>query len=62
MGIWRGTFIDRQIDERERTAIHISGEGNVILDEIDLLDHSRHLIAAKKIAEKAKDELVGLAK
>lgn len=62
MGIWRATFIDRQIDERERAATHVSGEGNSVLDEIDLLDHSKHLIAARQIAERAKVELVGSTK
>ena len=58
MGIWRATFIDRQIDEKERQAIHISGEGDAVLDEIDLLDHDRHLVAAKKVAENVKEEIV----
>lgn len=62
MGLWRATFIDRQIDEGPRAAIHISGEGNTILDELDLLDHDKHLIAAKAFAEKAKREIVSLSK
>lgn len=58
MGIWRATFIDRQIDEAPRAASHISGEGNVILDELDLLDHDRHLISARQYAKKAKSEML----
>lgn len=58
MGIWRATFIDRQIDEKERSAMHISGKGSQILDELDLLDHNKHLVAAKAIAENAKEELL----
>ena len=58
MHIWRATFIDRQIDEASRAAMHISGEGNTILDELDLLDHDKHLVAAKQIAKRAKEEMV----
>ena len=58
MGMWRATFIDRQIDEAQRSAMHISGEGNMILDELDLLDHDKHLVAAKAIANKAKEEML----
>lgn len=57
MGLWRATFIDRQIDEKKRAAMHISGEGNTVLDELDLLDHDNHLISAKSIAEKAKQAM-----
>ena len=57
MGLWRATFIDRQIDEKQRGAIHISGEGSVVLDELDLLDHDNHLIAAKLFADKAKEDM-----
>lgn len=45
LGMWRATFINRQIDEAPRTASHISGVGDKILEEIDLLDHSNHLIS-----------------
>ena len=58
IGIWRATFIDRQIDEKKRSAMHISGEGRTILDELDLLDHDKHLVAAKAIAENAKQEII----
>lgn len=58
MGIWRATYIDRQIDEKARAAVHISGEGNQVLDELDLLDHDKHLVAAKAIADKAKEEII----
>lgn len=58
MDIWRATFIDRQIDEGERNAMHISGEGGTILDELNLLDHDKHLVAAKMFAEKAKEGMV----
>lgn len=61
MGMWKGTFIDRQIDERDRAAMHISGNGDLILEEIDLLDHSKHLVDARKIAEKAKKQTVGVS-
>jgi hypothetical protein len=54
MGLWRATFIDRQIDEKKRAAMHISGEGSSVLDELDLLDHENHLISAKSIAKKVK--------
>ena len=60
MGLWRATFIDRQIDEGQRSAVHISGEGNTVLDELDLLDHDKHLVAAKAFAEKAKTEMMSL--
>ena len=58
LGLWRATFIDRQIDERARATSHISGEGNLILDELDLLDHDRHMIAASAIAKSAKNEML----
>ena len=58
MGLWRATFIDRQIDEKKRAAMHISGEGNTVLDELDLLDHDNHLISAKSIASKAKQSII----
>lgn len=58
LGLWRATFIDRQIDEAQRSAVHISGEGRVVLDELDLLDHNQHLISARSIADKAKREMM----
>lgn len=58
MGLWRATFIDRQIDEKKRATMHISGEGNTVLDELDLLDHDNHLISAKAIAKKAKEAIL----
>ncbi len=57
MGLWRATFIDRQIDEFQRSAMHISGEGPAILDEVDLLDHDKHLIAAKMIVSKVQEKV-----
>lgn len=57
MGLWRATFIDRQIDEKKRAAMHISGQGSTVLDELDLLDHDNHLISAKSIALKAKQAI-----
>lgn len=57
LGQWRATFINRHIDDGDRNTMHISGEGNQVLDEMDLLDHDRHLVIAKK-AEEAKQELV----
>lgn len=54
LGTWRATFIDRQIDEGQRLAAHISGEGDQILDEINLLDHEKHLIASKVAQREAK--------
>lgn len=59
--LWRATFIDRQIDEGARCASHISGEGSTILDELDLLDHDKHLIAARSIAESAKKQIIGIS-
>ena len=61
MHLWRATFIDRQIDEGARCASHISGEGSTILDELDLLDHDKHLIAARSIAESAKKQIIGIS-
>jgi hypothetical protein len=58
MHIWRATFIDRQIDVAPRAATHISGEGNTVLDELNLLDHDKHLVAAKQIAKRAKEEMI----
>lgn len=58
MGLWRATFIDRQIDEYKRTAIHVSGEGPAILDELDLLDHDNHLVAMKSVANKVTSEML----
>lgn len=58
MGVWKATFIDRQIDENQRSAVHISGEGSIILDELDLLDHDRHMISAKALAGKVKEKIV----
>ncbi|MCA9370888.1 MAG: hypothetical protein KC680_02930 [Candidatus Peregrinibacteria bacterium] len=58
MGLWRATFINRQIDEGQRDAFHISGEGSMVLDELDLLDHNKHLVAARAFAMKAEEELV----
>ncbi|MDO8648744.1 MAG: deoxyhypusine synthase family protein [Candidatus Peregrinibacteria bacterium] len=60
MGMWKATFIDRQIDERDRAAMHFSGDGDLILEEIDLLDHSKHLVDVRKIANKAKREVIGI--
>lgn len=57
MGIWRATFIDRQIDERERHAVHISGEGINVLDELDLLDHDKHLVAVHTFQESAEKNI-----
>lgn len=57
MGLWRATFINRQIDEAQRDAVHISGDGNTVLDELDLLDHDKHLVAAKAFAERAKSSI-----
>lgn len=62
MHLWRATFIDRQIDEAPRCASHISGEGATILDEMDLLDHDKHLVAAKAIANNAKKDIIGTSK
>ncbi len=59
MDIWRATFIDRQIDLGQRSASHISGQGDMVLDELDLLDHDKHLVAAKAYANQAKEEMVG---
>lgn len=42
MGVWRATFIDRQIDEEQRTAIDISGEGNAVTGETRLGDLHEH--------------------
>ncbi len=61
LGLWRATFIDRQIDEKPRAAIHVSGEGNTVLDELDLLDHDKHLVAAKAFAEKAKESIATIS-
>ncbi len=58
MGLWRATFIDRQIDEKQRSAMHISGEGASVLDELDLLDHDNHLISAKSFSQKAKESIL----
>jgi hypothetical protein len=58
MGLWRATFIDRHIDEAQRSTMHISGEGATILEELDLLDHDKHLVAARAIANKAKKDMV----
>ncbi len=57
MDIWRATFIDRQIDEAPRAASNISGQGNTILDELDLLDHDKHLVAAQAIADRATESM-----
>lgn len=62
MGMWRATFIDRQIDEKERAAIHISGEGEKIIEELNLLDHDKHLVAVHAFEEKAEENVAANVK